>query len=94
MWLRERDVILIDQRGIGLSRPELDFPELDNLQFGNDISENDAEAQTMETISSCNDRLLSQGVDLSMYAMIANTNDVANVLLALDYEQANYFELS
>lgn len=93
-WLAQRDVILIDQRGIGLSQPSLACPELDDLQFAADVSEDEAESAIMDAVAACGDRLTAQGLDLSTYTTVANADDMADVPLALGYEQANYLGLS
>ncbi|MFN8374785.1 MAG: alpha/beta fold hydrolase [Anaerolineae bacterium] len=93
-WLRERDVILMDQRGIGESQPELACPEVDNLDTRAARSEDEAEAALMTAISACAARLTAENVDLSAYNTLENADDAADLPKALGYEQANYYGLS
>lgn len=96
-YLNERDFILLDQRGIGLSEPNLDCPKLDKV-FEDDATDNIPAAQRDErylnAFRECRDRLTASGVDLSSYNTMENAADVKDVILALGYPQATLFGVS
>ena len=68
-FTRNRDLILIDQRGTGYSWPTLDCPEL--------AKEYDFEDENPEVV--CHDRLLDEGVDLTAYNTVENAADIAEL---------------
>ena len=91
-----RDLIVFDQRGIGISRPALDCPEYD--QLARDLLDREIDGQVMkdpqiaalllDTIAACRDNL-SEVADLSAYHSLASALDVHDLRLALGYEQVN-----
>ncbi|MEX2619066.1 MAG: alpha/beta hydrolase [Egibacteraceae bacterium] len=75
--LAGRDVVLLDQRGTGWSRPSLGCPEL-------------AEADDdFKALRSCRDRLAGAGVDLDVYRTAEIAADVADLRAALGYDEWN-----
>ena len=80
-WLESRfhqdyDIILLDQRGTGLSRPSLDCPEIDSYN---------------QWIRACRARLIDEGIDLSAYHTMAVVWDVRDLLETLDIKQVNLY---
>lgn len=71
--LRQRDVILLDQRGMGYSEPNLSCPET-----GED---------TATPVDDCRARLEGQGVKLSAFNTVESAGDVDAVRRALGYDQ-------
>lgn len=83
-WLNHRDQVFIDQRGAGYSLPTLNCPELEDPLL------TDQAAATRQ----CHDRLLASGVDLSAYNSRENAADIADLIQALGYPQANLYGAS
>lgn len=79
-YLQDRDLILLDQRGTGYSFPSLNCPEIEN-------SEEDA-------TQACHDRLVSEGVNLQAYNSAENAADVADLRVALGYDEWNLYGIS
>ena len=77
----EHELILIDQRGTGLSRPSLNCPEY-------------ADATSEDPLAACRARLVAAGVDLATYNTAANAQDVHDLLIALGLPTANIYGLS
>lgn len=80
-WLKsgfhqDYDIILVDQRGTGLSRPALDCPEIDS---------ND------QWIQACRMRLVNEGIDLLVYDTMAIVQDMHELLRAMEIEGINVF---
>ncbi len=76
--IRDRDLILLDQRGVGYSRPALDCGPVEDLASG----------------LACRNQLTARGVDLSAYTTEENAADVAELGPALGYRQVNLFGYS
>lgn len=77
----DRDIILIDQRGTGLSRPSLNCPEFDT------IAEDDR-------LAKCLDRLQAAGIDLATYNADSMTQDIADLITVLELDQVNIYARS
>jgi len=75
------DIILVDQRGSGLSLPSLNCYESIAAADGADA----------EWIRACRERLTRAGVDLSAYHSASNAHDIHDLLAALEIPQANIY---
>jgi len=96
-FVGERDFILLDQRGMGLSEPNLDCPKLDEIyeaDAANEIPLVVREEQYLTAFEECRDGLVSRGVNLSSYNTMENAADVKDIILTLGYEQAILFGVS
>ena len=91
-----RDVVVFDQRGNGLSEPKLVCPEftsavLDNLDLvvdGEQISHSEAQQLELEAAETCEQRL-SETFDLSMFTTQQSVLDINDLRVALGYEMVN-----
>lgn len=83
----ERELILIDQRGTGFSRPNLACPELTAY-------DDEAGEDFLLALARCRDRLEAAGVDLAAYDSVANAHDLADLRAALGIEQWNLLGVS
>ena len=79
-YLQDRDLILLDQRGTGYSLPSLNCPEME---------QNEENATQV-----CHDRLISEGVNLQAYNSAENAADVADLRIALGYDEWNLYGIS
>lgn len=79
-YIQDRDLVLLDQRGTGYSQPTLNCPEVEQ---GDD-----------NALQACHDRLVSEGVNLQAYNSLENAADVADLRIALGYDQWNLFGIS
>jgi pimeloyl-ACP methyl ester carboxylesterase len=86
-----RDLIVFDQRGVGLSEPALECPEWVQAAFDLlDESDPDVALQTIfDATMACRDRLVSEGHNLSAYNTVQNAADVNAIRVALGYDQIN-----
>jgi len=95
--LKERDFIVFDQRGIGLSEPALTCEELKSVYFQDLKQQIPAEERVIayaQALVACRDRLTRDGTQLSAYTTTASAADVNDVLFALGYQQANVYGAS
>jgi pimeloyl-ACP methyl ester carboxylesterase len=89
---RHRDIVLFDQRGVGLSHPALDCGELDLITPGDF-----ADAATdpyLDAFADCRNRFLADGVDIDAYNSAESAKDIADLAAALDYDQYNVYGVS
>jgi len=95
-FLAHRDLIVIDQRGTGLSKPSLactaqdsTTPALDELQTpaGRAVAE-------YRDLIRCRDRLTTAGVRLVAYTTAANARDLRDLRIALGYTRWNLLGIS
>ena len=96
-FLADRDVIILDQRGVGYSEPALDCPEVVELGYemlDEDLSPEEALAQTTDAICDCHDRLVSEGVNLRAYNSAESAADLNDLRVAMGYEEWNLFGTS
>ncbi|MGA9350189.1 MAG: alpha/beta fold hydrolase, partial [Anaerolineae bacterium] len=86
-----RDLIIFDQRGVGLSEPALECPEFVQAVFDLlDEPDPDIALQTIfDAVMACRDRLVSEGYNLTMYNTVQNAADVNAIRFALGYDQVN-----
>ncbi|MEM1177824.1 MAG: alpha/beta fold hydrolase [Acidobacteriota bacterium] len=82
--LESRDVVLIDQRGIGASAPlTCELPDLDL-----DLPPSEIQAQTRELLKTCAD---GWDADVSLYTQDIANADIHEILRALGYRSVNLF---
>ena len=77
----EHELILIDQRGTGLSQPSLNCPEF-------------ASASSENPLMDCRARLVAAGIDLAAFNTAANAQDVHDLLIALGLPTVHIYGLS
>jgi pimeloyl-ACP methyl ester carboxylesterase len=91
-----RDLVVFDQRGVGLSRPALDCPGYDALSLdlidrqidGRSIADQEAAELALDRLRACRAEL--EGIaDLSAYHSAASAADVEDLRRALGYDQVN-----
>lgn len=88
LLLAERDVILLDQRGMGYSEPNLGCPEVDAARQTN-VAGNGPSADELAALWACRDRLAAEGVNLAAFNTVESAGDVDAVRRALGLESLN-----
>lgn len=87
-----RQVYLLDQRGSGLSEPNLTCAEVRSRAstlLGLRQSDPDWRTAFLEGVRECHDRLVAVGVDLGAYNLTESAADVADLRRALGVDQVN-----
>jgi pimeloyl-ACP methyl ester carboxylesterase len=92
--LSERDVIVFDQRGTGLSSPSLACPEMDSAPLPQDATQAEQISLIISAFEECHNRLAYTEVDLDAYTSAASAADVGDILAALGYQQADLYGVS
>jgi pimeloyl-ACP methyl ester carboxylesterase len=91
-YFGNRDLVLVDQRGTGLSKPQLACPEVDRAGWqGLDrhLSEAASNGLIYTALRACRTRLVKAGIDLTAYNNVENAADIADLRTALGYKQIN-----
>jgi len=91
-----RDFIVFDQRGVGLSEPALECPEWEEtvLDLLDEADPDKSLQEEFEAIMACRDRLVGEGYDLSLYNTTQSAADVNAIRLALGYDEINLYGAS
>jgi pimeloyl-ACP methyl ester carboxylesterase len=92
-----RDIIFLDQRGVGFSDPQLDCPEvLDAVAetIGAGLPLLKKSRAYADALIACHDRFIAEGIDLAAYTSADNAADIADLIRTLGYERANLFGIS
>ncbi|MCY4530537.1 MAG: alpha/beta fold hydrolase [Chloroflexi bacterium] len=96
-FLEERDVIVFDQRGVGVSQPGLDCPEDTNAVFDSlnqHLTKEEEKALHVAAMRTCRDRLAREGFDLTGYNTSENAADVRDLRLAMGIQEWNLYGVS
>ncbi|WP_327265610.1 alpha/beta fold hydrolase [Streptomyces sp. NBC_01232] len=94
---KDRELIVMAQRGNLYNRPNLACPELDRFNeqavgLGSDSQQ--AEQIMLKAVKDCRGRLTADGADLSAYNSTENAADFADLRRALDIPQWNVYGYS
>jgi pimeloyl-ACP methyl ester carboxylesterase len=81
-----RDVIYLDQRGTGLSEPNLNCPELESTLY--------EDAAYLDGLQACRNRLVADGISLTAYTTAQNAADVVKLREILGYDSWNLWGTS
>lgn len=96
--VQERDFIVFDQRGTGLSEPSLQCPELARVyvqDYQATLTHVERESLYTAALLDCRKRLTESGTDPAAYTTIASAADVKDILTALKYQKpANLYGVS
>ncbi len=87
-----REVILLDQRGLGLSEPNLACPEVSSLTeelIGSRLSDPATRRDLGSAVAVCRSRLVGSGIDLSEYNLEENAADIEDLRQALGIAHLN-----
>lgn len=95
--LGQRDLVLIDSRGLPLANPSLMCPEISDWgvrALEDELSDNEYMAGQLQVVAACRDRLRAEGVTLEAYNNTEAAADVVMVMSALEYEKFNVYGTS
>jgi pimeloyl-ACP methyl ester carboxylesterase len=95
--LDQRDFILFDQRGTGYSQPRLDCSErasVTGILLEGGLSSAGSHQIILDAFLQCRERLVGQGIDLSVYHSAASAADLNDLRLALGYDKLNLYAVS
>ena len=96
-WLRDRDLVLYDQRGVGVSEPRLTCPEVAEAGAGifiEALGHEEAAIRWRTAAQRCYERLLGEGHRLDRYNTAAHVRDASALLERLGYGSWNIVAVS
>lgn len=91
------DLVLYDQRGVGLSQPAINCPELQVLRrelLPLPLPTEEAYRRVREASRSCHDRILASGVDMRRFTTRHNAADAIDLMRALGFGQWSVYGIS
>jgi pimeloyl-ACP methyl ester carboxylesterase len=96
-WVNERDLVLMDQRGTGLTQPRMDCPEQEgaqirSLSFG--LNRQAAREAWAQAATACRARIEKEGHDPLSYTSRDSATDLHDLMTALKLTQWNVYGLS
>ncbi|HVJ51632.1 MAG TPA: alpha/beta fold hydrolase [Aliidongia sp.] len=96
-WLGRRDLVVFDQRGVGLSEPDLGCPELVQVGpklFTAALGAAETDAAWADAATRCHRRLAAAGVRLDRYNTAATVRDIAALVGGLQYRHWSFLAVS
>ncbi|HEX8458150.1 MAG TPA: alpha/beta hydrolase [Pyrinomonadaceae bacterium] len=96
-WLRERDMIIFEQRGTRYAQPALTCPEVDAAKSDSarrNLDERTEREREVRAARACRARLVRQGIDLAAYNSASSAADIEDLRRALGYRQLNLYGVS
>lgn len=96
-FLADRDFIVFDQRGTGLSEPNLECDELNKLYLQDIhglIPGSTRKLVYSNAFLSCSGLMSVSGVNLNAYTTVASAADIRDVLSVLGYQKVNLYGAS
>jgi pimeloyl-ACP methyl ester carboxylesterase len=96
-WLGKRDLVVFDYRGVGLSEPNMNCPELAEAAyrvFGKARSVAEAKQEWSTAANRCRDRLQDKGIDLASYRTEIIAKDLHSLLEHLGYRSWDFLAVS
>lgn len=93
----QRDIVLIEQRGVRYSEPFLFCPELQTLArawVSQPLPAAERAARRAETVAACRERLTAEGINLAAYNSLESAADIPWVVSALGYDRFNFYGIS
>jgi pimeloyl-ACP methyl ester carboxylesterase len=96
-FLAERDVVVIELRGLRHSKPSLVCEEVFDAQLGmldRDVKGEEADRILLAAMRASHNRFVEAGIDLSAYNNVETAADIDLVMTALGYDRFNIFGAS
>ncbi len=89
-----RDLILIDNRGVGSARPRLDCVEVEDTAMDllhRKLERKELKKQIEQVYTACRKRLLKKDIDLKKYHILNAARDIEQLRLSLGVAQFNVY---
>jgi pimeloyl-ACP methyl ester carboxylesterase len=96
-WLKDRNVIIFEQRGTRYAQPALECPEVDAANIDSvkqNLDAKTARANELQAAKSCHERLTGQGINLSAYNSAESAADIEDLRRVLKLDKLNLYGVS
>ena len=96
--LRDRDLVLYNQRGAPLSEPALPCPGYGQLLYDlardSNLSQEEQMDLKIDFLAGCHDELIEEGINLEMYNTLQSASDLEDLRIALGIETWDLYSVS
>jgi len=92
----DRDLIVMEQRGVGRSDPNLECPDLTDFYYQNldkDPRSPELQTQNLDLQRACHEQFVKSGINLAAYTSETSAADFEDLRLTLKYDQWNLFSI-
>jgi pimeloyl-ACP methyl ester carboxylesterase len=96
-WLKDRDVIIFEQRGTRYAQPALECPEVNKANIGSvkqNLGARAARAREVQAAKACYERLTKEGINLSAYNSAESAADIEDLRRVLKLDKINLHGVS
>jgi pimeloyl-ACP methyl ester carboxylesterase len=96
-WLKDRDMIIFEQRGTRYAQPSLECPEVDQARIESNkqlLDRSAARNRELGAARACFQRLSQSGIQLSAYNSSESAADIEDLRKALGLEKINLYGVS
>lgn len=96
-WLKNRDMIIFEQRGTRYAQPALECPEIEESKIDSakkQLNEKDTKTKEIQAAKMCYDRLKKQGINLSAYNSAESAADIEDLRRVLKLDKINLWGIS
>lgn len=96
-WLKDRDLIIFEQRGTHYAQPALECPEVNDSNINSVKKQFDrktAKKNEVQAAKACYDRLIKQGINLGAYNSAESAADIEDLRRVLKLDKINLWGLS
>jgi len=97
LFLNNRDVVIIETRGLKYAKPFLYIPGIEKLQLSlldKNLTVDETLNMYLDTLQSAYERFMNEGVNLSAFNTFEISNEVAYVMQQLGYDKFSFFGTS
>jgi pimeloyl-ACP methyl ester carboxylesterase len=96
-WLKDRNVIIFEQRGTRYTQPALECPEVNDANINSakqNLDAKTARANEVRAARACHERLTKQGINLSAYNSAESAADIEDLRRVLKLDKINLHGVS
>lgn len=96
-WLKDRDMIVFEQRGTKYAQPALECPEVGEAAIAGakqQLNTFEAQKSELKAVKLCRERLIKRGIDLTAYNSTESAADIEDLRRLLKLEKINLYGVS
>lgn len=96
-WLKDRDMIIFEQRGTKYAQPALKCTEVSEAKISSakqQLNQKETKGRELEAVKVCRDRLIKQGINLAAYNSTQSAADIEDLRRILKFEKINLYGVS
>ncbi|MBX7173343.1 MAG: alpha/beta hydrolase [Pyrinomonadaceae bacterium] len=96
-WLKQRDMVIFEQRGTKYSQPALECPEVSEAKINSakaQLNPKKTKEQELKAVKVCRDRLTKEGINLVVYNSTQSAADIEDLRQVLKFEKINLYGVS